>query len=43
MENRGLIKLGTGKLPPDFWAMPRGEDPQGSVLKALIEEREIGR
>lgn len=43
METRGLIKLGTGKLPRDFWTMPRGEDPQGSVLKAFLEERETGR
>jgi len=43
LEKRGLIKLGTGKLPKDFWTMPRGEDSKGSVLRALLEEREIGR
>ena len=43
MEKEGLIKLGSGKLPNDFWNMPRAEDPQGLVLKALLEERENGR
>jgi len=43
MEKQGLIKLGSGKLPKNFWTLPRGEDPQGLVLKALLEEREEGR
>ena len=43
MERQGLIKLGSGKLPKHFWAMPRAEDPQGLVLKALLEERKDGR
>ena len=40
IEKQGLIKLGAGKLPKDFWAMPMAEDPQGLVLKALLQERE---
>jgi len=43
METEGLIKLGSGKLPKEFWTMPRAEDPQGLVLKALLEDRENGR
>jgi len=43
MEKQGLIRLGSGKLPKDFWAMPRAEDPKGIVLKALLEERKEGR
>jgi prevent-host-death family protein len=43
MEKRGLIKLGSGKLPKNFWSMPRPADPEGMVLKALLEEREGGR
>ena len=43
MEKQGLIKLGSGKLPKNFWTMPRPEDPQGLVLKALLEEREEGK
>jgi hypothetical protein len=37
MEKQGLIKLGSGRLPKDFWSMPRAEDPQGLVLKALFK------
>jgi prevent-host-death family protein len=43
MEKQGLLKLGSGKLPKDFWSMPRPDDPKGLVLKALLEEREGGR
>ena len=43
MERAGLIRLGTGRLPKDFWKLPRPKDPKGRVLKALLEEREEGR
>jgi hypothetical protein len=43
LEKQGLIKIGPGKLPKNFWKMPRAEDRDGSVLKALLEEREEGR
>jgi prevent-host-death family protein len=43
MEKKGVIKLGTGKLPRNFWTAERGEDAEGLVLRALIEEREHGR
>jgi prevent-host-death family protein len=43
MERQGLIRLGSGKLPKDFWRMQRPDDPEGLVLKALLEEREAGR
>lgn len=43
MEKRGLIRLGSGKLPKDFWKMPKAEDSEGLVLRALLEEREGGR
>ncbi len=43
MEKQGLIKLGSGKLPKDFWSMPRPEDPGESVLNALLDERKAGR
>ena len=42
MEKQGLIKLGSGKLSEDFWTMPRGEDPKGLVLRALLGERNSG-
>ncbi len=43
MERRGVLTIGTGKLPDDFWDRPMPEDPDGLVLKALLEERESGR
>jgi len=29
MEKRGVIRLGSGKLPKDFWTMPKAEDSEG--------------
>jgi prevent-host-death family protein len=43
MEKQGLIRVGSGKLPKNFWRIHRPDDPNGMVLKALIEEREVGR
>jgi prevent-host-death family protein len=43
MEKQGLIKLGSGRLPRDFWTRSRAKDPQGLVLQAFLEEREQGR
>jgi prevent-host-death family protein len=43
MEKRGLIRLGSGKLPKDFWKIPKPEDPEGLILRALLEDREKGR
>lgn len=42
LADAGLVKPGRGPIPPEFWDMPAGEDPRGSVLAALIEEREEG-
>jgi prevent-host-death family protein len=42
MEKQGLIRLGPGRLPDDFWTMPRAEDTHGHVLRALLEERGEG-
>ena len=43
MQERGLIKLGSGKIPDAFWDMPRPEDPEGEVMRALLDERESSR
>ena len=44
LERRGIVTIhGTGRIPPGFWDMPRLDDPEGLVLKALLEEREEGR
>lgn len=42
LERQGLIRLGSGRLPKDFWKLPRGRDPHASVRKAVAEEREAG-
>lgn len=39
IQKQGFIKLGVGKLPKNFWDIPRPKDPKGRVLKALLEER----
>ena len=43
MEREGLVRIGTGELPPDFWDRPRPADPERRLLRALLEERETGR
>jgi prevent-host-death family protein len=43
MEKQGLIKVGSAKLPKDFWNLPRPKDSKGLVLKSLLQEREEGR
>ena len=43
MANRGEIKLGSGKIPATFWEMPRPDDPNGEVMRALLDERESSR
>lgn len=43
MEKQGLIKVGSAKLPKDFWNLPRPKDAKGLVLKSLLQEREEGR
>lgn len=30
-------------VPEEFWDLPRPEDPEGLLLKALLEDREQGR
>lgn len=40
MEKGGLIKLGAGKLPKDFWNLPRPKDPKGLVVKTVLRERD---
>lgn len=43
LELAGLARVGTGKLPADFWQSPRKLDNDGAVLAALVAEREEGR
>jgi prevent-host-death family protein len=43
LERAGLVRLGTSRLPDDFWKLPRWKDRRGRALKALLAEREEGR
>ena len=43
LDDAGLIKMGTMRLPDYFWDLPRPADPEGTVLAALLQEREEGR
>lgn len=42
MARRGEIRLGR-PISADFFDMPLPEDPDDTVLKALLEERDEGR
>ena len=41
LARAGLVRLGSGKLPSDFWNLPRPKDPEGRVLQALLEDRSV--
>jgi hypothetical protein len=40
---QGLRTNGSGRVPKDFWEMPRPGDPEGLALRYLLEDRERGR
>ncbi len=42
MERAGEVRIGTGRVPDEFWEMRGIEDPEGKVRAALMEEREEG-
>lgn len=39
LARQGLARVGSGKLPEDFWRLPRPKDTRGKGLKALVKER----
>ena len=39
----GLVRPAKQLLDEGFWGVPRGSDPDGAVLGALLEERREGR
>ena len=43
LERAGLIKVGTGRIPRDFWRLSRPGDRKGRAVEALLREREEGR
>lgn len=42
LERQGLLKVGSGRLPRNFWKLPRGKDPNASVRSHAREERDRG-
>ena len=42
LERAGLIRIGSGKIPDEFWDLPRPQVQEGAALKALLGEREEG-
>lgn len=40
LERTGEVRRGSGDLGEDFWDLPMPEDPEGLVLKALLEDRD---
>ncbi len=43
LERRGIITVPEHLgIPPEYWTLELPKDPEGLVLKALLEEREEG-
>jgi len=42
LERQGLVRLGTGRLPKDFWTLARPRDPGAAVRTGLRQERDEG-
>ncbi len=38
-----VMTRGTGRVSEEFWKLPRPKDPEGLLLKALLEDRGQGR
>jgi len=43
MAKHGFVRVGSQRLPRDFWRLPRPKDPKARVRRALLDEREQGR
>ncbi len=43
LARAGVVVVGSGALPPDFWQRERPKDGDGSVRAALLDERRSGR
>lgn len=43
LEQAGLLRVGNGALPDNFWNMSRPKDKKGNAIKMLIKDREEGR
>ena len=42
LERQGLVRVGTGTLPKNFWTLAVGKDAKATVRKAVIQERGDG-
>ncbi len=42
LERQGILRLGKGKLPKDFWNQKRARDPKALLRGGLQKERETG-
>lgn len=42
LRRKGIVRGNPRPLGKEFFELPRGEDPEGAVLKALLAEREEG-
>jgi prevent-host-death family protein len=43
LERSGLVRIGTGAIPSEFWTRTKPRDRDGAALRALLSEREEGR
>lgn len=43
LARAGLVRVGSSRLPRDFWRAPRPQDRRGAGVRALLDEREGGR
>lgn len=44
LERLGIVTIPEHPgIPPEYWTLELPKDPEGLVLKALLEEREEGR
>jgi len=43
LEQAGLVRPGSGRVPEAVWTHPRPKDPTGAGRRALGEERESDR
>lgn len=45
MRSGGSVtrKKGIGRIPEDFWKLPKPKDPEGLALRYLLEDRREGR
>ena len=43
LERQGLARRARRALPAEFWTLPRSTDPEGRLLRRLLEERDSGR